>query len=530
MNRAVRRAFALQALKLGVGIALLIVLLELLGNASGLPRIPAIVRGFESLWTPGIIQHDIQVSSARWLTGWFIGSTVGLALGLVTGRSKYVALGLEGLLILCRAIPFISIVPLSLRLFGLSEVGKISLVAWASAGVTWVVVHQTSKTIQPQLRWRAKSLGASPATWIFRILLPSCHDGIYSALRTSLSLGLIVIAVAELGGVYERSSGLWWSEGIGYRLFRSLDEARDDRLMATILTFAALGIALDFAFTGSWFMARKVLFWMNQRRVVNVTARLPEEIEGRLVETGEPLMVSGLCAGYDGNTVIGNLTFDIPGGKTLTVVGPSGCGKTTLIRAIAHFMDEAFFVSGKVTVGTASIVGPNTRVGVVMQEAPVFEHMTVWDNVTFGSEAKTRRGERHCWQILKEFGLRAVATQRAGTLSGGQRQRLALATALANLPKLLLLDEPFGALDAITRRQLQRFFSEHVHGKTTAVFVTHDPEEAMLIGDRVMIGVTQTPEMIESEKDGIPIQKWEFQPEFAQLRTKLIQALERSAL
>ena len=526
----VERGFAAQALKLVVGIILLGAALELLASLTGLPRIPAIARGFNSLWVSGTLQHDIEVSSARWLTGWLIGSGAGIMLGLATGRSKIVAVGLEGFLILCRAIPFISIVPLFLRLFGLSEAGKILLVAWASAGVCWVAVHQTSRNIAPHLLWRAKSLGASSGRWFWRVLLPSCHDGIYSALRTSLSLGLIVIAVAELGGVYERSSGLWWSEGLGYRLFRSLDEARDDRLLATILTFAAVGIAVDFGFTASWFLGRKLSFRIMQKRVLRVTASLNEEIVSqRVIQNGEPLEVTGLRAAYDGNPVFGDVTFQIPAGRTLSVVGPSGCGKTTLIRAIAHLRDEEFLASGEVRTGETRIVGPSTHVGIVMQEAPVFEHMTVWHNVTFGDKANTEHGRRRCWEILGEFGLRAFATQRARTLSGGQRQRVALATALANSPRLLLLDEPFGALDAITRRRLQRFFWDHVHGKITAVFVTHDPEEAILIGDRVMVGVGEKRAMIASEKNGIPIGKWEFGDEFARLRIILIKALEQTS-
>jgi ABC-type nitrate/sulfonate/bicarbonate transport system ATPase subunit len=230
-----------------------------------------------------------------------------------------------------------------------------------------------------------------------------------------------------------------------------------------------------------------------------------------------------------GNEVIKNLTFHIPAGKTLSVVGPSGCGKTTLIRAIAHFIDETFQVSGEVSAGRSRLSGPSTKVGVVMQDAPVFNHMTVWDNVTFGNSARTNHGKRRCWRILGEFGLALIATQRAGTLSGGQRQRLALATAIANSPALLLVDEPFGALDAITRRQLQRFFWQHVHGKITALFVTHDLEEALLIGDRVMIGVGESNAIIETEKDGLSVDQWEFQEQFSRLRAALIKALEHTS-
>jgi ABC-type nitrate/sulfonate/bicarbonate transport system ATPase subunit len=101
--------------------------------------------------------------------------------------------------------------------------------------------------------------------------------------------------------------------------------------------------------------------------------------------------------------------------------------------------------------------------------------------------------------------------------------------ALANRPLVLLLDEPFGALDAITRRQLQHFYWQHVHGRVTAVFVTHDLEEALLIGDIVRVGVTPTAAMIEVDKQDLPPHQWELHENFSRLRANLIAALEDSA-
>jgi ABC-type nitrate/sulfonate/bicarbonate transport system ATPase subunit len=141
-------------------------------------------------------------------------------------------------------------------------------------------------------------------------------------------------------------------------------------------------------------------------------------------------------------------------------------------------------------------------------------------------EEEMGRACRRVWEILSQFGLEALSTQRAGTLSGGQRQRLALAAALANQPKLLLLDEPFGALDALSRRHLQRFFWEHVHGRVTAIFVTHDLEEALLVGDQVQIGVEPSSPRIQVEKHGLSPHEWELREEFGSLRATLITTLE----
>ena len=523
-----------EVLKFVVGFLLLGACVELLAVAFGLPHASAILSGVGTLWAEGTLAHDVQVSTARWLIGWLTGTTAGVVLGLLTGRIRPVGIMIEGLLVLFRAIPFISLVPLSMRIFGLAETGKVFLVAWASAGVCWVVVHQASRAIPPHLLWRAKSLGASPRKWVFRVLLPSCSDGIYAGCRAALSLGLIVVAVAEMSGVYERSSGYWWSEGLGYRLFRSLDESRDDLLLASILTFALLGIVAERIFVWSWISTGRIWFWWRQKQVANFVARariMPQKDEEDWRQAGA-LEVTGLQAGYNGKTIIRDLSFTVPAGATTCTVGPSGCGKTTLIRAIAHFSDETFQVSGRVVIGGIHISTPGPEVGVVLQDAPVFDHMTVWDNVMFGNrfdDDTVDQADQSAWRLLYEFGLDSFASQRAGTLSGGQRQRLALATALANRPQLLLLDEPFGALDAITRRQLQRFFWRHVHGRVTAVFVTHDLEEALLVGDRVRVGAAPESETIKVDKHGLPPHQWELDGDFGRLRTKLIAALEKAA-
>ncbi len=519
-----------QAAKLVIGVLVLAVLFELVASVTGLPGIGKVLVGVRSMWNTGTLPHDIEVSCARWLLGWIIGSVAGIALGLLTGRLESAAFGLEGLLVLARAVPFIALVPLFLRIFGLSEIGKVGLVAWASASVCWTVVHQAAKSVPPSLLWRAKSLGVSRLRWVVRILIPSCGESVYAALRTSLSLALLVTAVAEMGGVYERSSGLWWSEGLGYRLFRTLDAARDDLLLGTILVFAALGIASDIGLATLRVSLRNAIHWLRRRHVRSAIAAL-----SRVSSSGEPslehpspIRVRGLSARYDGREVITNLSLQIPPGSTLGIVGPSGCGKTTLLRAIARFKEkhEGLITDGEVRIGDVVLHGPSTLVGVVMQEAPVFDRMTVWDNVTIGSNARCPAGQRRCWSLLKEFGLGDMADQFGRNLSGGQRQRLALATALANQPQVLLLDEPFGALDAITRRQLQRFFWQHVHGRVTAVFVTHDIEEATLISDKVMTGVLATTPAVEIERDGMTFVQWERSDRFERVRTALVDTLE----
>jgi sulfate/thiosulfate transport system ATP-binding protein len=190
-----------------------------------------------------------------------------------------------------------------------------------------------------------------------------------------------------------------------------------------------------------------------------------------------------------------NVSLDVPGGELVSLLGPSGSGKTTLLRIIAG-LEPA-------DTGTIHFHGEDTterpvrerQVGFVFQHYALFRHMSVFENVAFGLRVKPRNVRPAESEIrdmvmglLHLVQLDVQADRRPSELSGGQRQRVALARALAVKPKVLLLDEPFGALDAKVRKELRRWLRrlhEEVH--VTSVFVTHDQEEALEVSDRVVI-------------------------------------------
>ncbi|MFL5514471.1 MAG: sulfate/molybdate ABC transporter ATP-binding protein [Gemmatimonadales bacterium] len=197
-----------------------------------------------------------------------------------------------------------------------------------------------------------------------------------------------------------------------------------------------------------------------------------------------------------GNFVaLDNVSLDVPGGELVALLGPSGSGKTTLLRIIAGLepADQ----------GTILFHGENAtdrpvrerQVGFVFQHYALFRHMSVFENVAFGLRVRPRKVRPAETEIretvmglLSLVQLDVLADRRPSELSGGQRQRVALARALAVKPKVLLLDEPFGALDAKVRKELRRWLRrlhEEVH--VTSVFVTHDQEEALEVSDRVVI-------------------------------------------
>jgi len=190
-----------------------------------------------------------------------------------------------------------------------------------------------------------------------------------------------------------------------------------------------------------------------------------------------------------------NVSLDVSGGELVALLGPSGSGKTTLLRIIAglepadrgsiHFHGE----------NATDQPVPERQVGFVFQHYALFRHMSVFENIAFGLRVRPRRVRPSEAEIrdtvmglLRLVQLEVLADRRPSELSGGQRQRVALARALAVKPKVLLLDEPFGALDAKVRKELRRWLRrlhEEVH--VTSVFVTHDQEEALEVSDRVVI-------------------------------------------
>ena len=198
---------------------------------------------------------------------------------------------------------------------------------------------------------------------------------------------------------------------------------------------------------------------------------------------------------YGDLAVCDNLSLDVPAGELVALLGPSGSGKTTLLRIIAGLeVPDA----GSVLFHGEDATNTEVRernVGFVFQHYALFGHMTIAENVAFGLRVRpkaTRPSDREIKakvaDLLKLVQLDWLADRHPHQLSGGQRQRVALARALAVEPKVLLLDEPFGALDAKVRKELRRWLRRlHDEMHVTSVFVTHDQEEAMEVADRVVV-------------------------------------------
>ena len=222
-----------------------------------------------------------------------------------------------------------------------------------------------------------------------------------------------------------------------------------------------------------------------------------------------------------------NVGFDVEDGEFVCLLGPSGCGKTTLLRIIAGLET---LTTGEITLNGIPITGPDPKRGMVFQQYSLFPWRTVMDNITFGLEMQGIKKIEARIQVEKYIelvGLEQFKNSYPFELSGGMQQRAAIARALANEPEVLLMDEPFGALDAQTRNILQDELLKIWEQKNvTFLFVTHSVDEAVFLSDRV-IAMTSRPGRIKEIVDiDLPRPRHRTGPEANRLRDYVLKLLE----
>lgn len=226
--------------------------------------------------------------------------------------------------------------------------------------------------------------------------------------------------------------------------------------------------------------------------------------------------------------VLEDFSLDIRKGELISIVGPSGCGKTTILRMLAGLVQPT---SGKILIGDRECTAPGSDRGMVFQDFALFPWRSVRKNVEFGLEIagmpKEQRRER-ADKYLKIVGLEKFADHRVHELSGGMKQRVALARALVTNPDVILMDEPFGALDAQTRNLMQAGLLK-ILDKTdqTIIFITHSVDEAVFLSDRIVILTKRPAKIKEVVEIDWPRPRDRASPEFTALRKRILEELEK---
>ena len=244
----------------------------------------------------------------------------------------------------------------------------------------------------------------------------------------------------------------------------------------------------------------------------------------------ETLTVHGVtkrfAVGDDEIEALAPVDLTIPKSEFVCMIGASGCGKSTLLRIIAGFEEPT---TGEVAIDGKPVTGPGSDRGMVFQDYALFPWMTVRQNISFGPRQRHLAREeidRTTDEFVRMVGLERFADRYPNQLSGGMKQRVAIARVLANNANILLMDEPFGALDALTREQLQNELLQ-IWKRTgvTTIFVTHSVEEAVLLADRVLV-MSAGPGKIDSDfRIDIPRPRDVSSPEFNALRRDVARRL-----
>lgn len=205
------------------------------------------------------------------------------------------------------------------------------------------------------------------------------------------------------------------------------------------------------------------------------------------------LKLQNLSLRYEKDQVLRDVSFEVAEGELVCLLGPSGCGKTTTLRLIAGFEKPE---TGKIMIGDQVVsnarqtLAPQKRdLGFLFQDYALFPHLTVAENISYGLSGRSKKEvKKQTWEMLRQIQLLDHADKYPHELSGGEQQRVALARACAPGPSLMLLDEPFSGLDTSLRANLRRETREVLKDQgVTAIMVTHDPEEAMLMADRIVL-------------------------------------------
>lgn len=248
------------------------------------------------------------------------------------------------------------------------------------------------------------------------------------------------------------------------------------------------------------------------------------------------LNITNLYADYGGKPALEDINLTLDSGELLVVLGPSGCGKTTLLNLIAGFVP---YQHGTIQLEGKKVEGPGAERGVVFQNEGLLPWRNVQENVAFGLQlAGVNREQRleTARTMLKKVGLEGAEKRFIWQLSGGQRQRVGIARALAANPQLLLLDEPFGALDAFTREQMQTLLLEVWRHSGRRIFlITHDIEEALFLATELVLMSPGPGRIVERIEPGFsrrwlagePVRALKSDPAFIALREHLLDTLAR---
>lgn len=497
---------------------LLIVAWQITASVGGLPNtvLPAPSDVASAAWKlllSGDLHEHVLISSGRATAGFFIGGGIGFVLGLWTGMSRWADRLIDSSVQMLRAIPHLALTPLVILWLGIGETPKIFLVALGVLFPIYLNTCHAIRHIDPSLIEMGRVYGLRRWELFRQVIFPGALPGILVGVRYALGVAWLTLIVAETIAA---------TRGIGYLAMNAREFLQTEVIVFCILLYASLGKGSDLA--ARW-LERYWLPWtakgsptVNKRASKNPRMRLQTASHLPQLTNGAALSLGGVVRRYGDRQVLRGIDLEVQPGEFLAIVGRSGEGKTTLLRTLAGLDrpdDGELLVQGEPLSG----LSPLTRI--VFQDGRLLPWRSVLENVTLGLATDRHSTAPH---LLEQVGLAERAEDWPAMLSGGQRQRVALARALASGPSLLLLDEPLGSVDSLTRREMQLLVERlWQDSRCTAVLVTHDVEEAVVLADRVIL--IESGQIALDQPITLPRPRSRYAPEFLELSERILDRL-----
>jgi osmoprotectant transport system permease protein/osmoprotectant transport system ATP-binding protein len=414
-----------------------------------------------------------------------IATVIGVTIGIFTYRRSIPAALATTTTSVFLTIPSLALLGIFIGPFGLGLTNVlIALVLYALLPITRNTIVGL-RGVDPAVIDAGRGMGLGRTKLLWRVRLPLAWPVILSGIRVSTQITIGIAAI----GAYVKGPGL------GNQIFNGLGRFGAANSLNQVLTGTLGIIVLALLFDLAFVVVPKVLGWLLRlvRRGVRAkpaTTHVADSTPGQLIE------LAGVGKRYPGQAApaVDNVSMQVPAGEVVVLVGPSGCGKTTTMRMINRLIEPD---SGSISVGGTDVLHTDPDklrrgIGYVIQQVGLFPHLRVADNIALVPRLLGWQRERvaaRVGELLELVGLSPEYGDRyPSELSGGEQQRVGVARAMAADPPVLLMDEPFGATDPITRARLQDEFLrlQKSLGKTV-VFVTHDFDEAIKLGDRIAV-------------------------------------------
>ena len=435
-----------------------------------------------------------------------LAAAIAVPLGIAMGAYKPIEAFFEPFVSFARYLPASAFIPLLILWAGIGEMQKLLVIFIGSFFQVVLMVAVTVGATRRDLVEAAYTLGASARGVVRRVLLPSAAPAIAETLRLVLGWAWTYVIVAELIGA---------SSGIGHMITDSQALLNTGQIIFGIIVIGVIGLISDFLFKWAnqrlfpWRRRERARSSLPEGRVRERSRRPPISAPAVQIAFGgrrvSKLAIDGVGRTFPGvrggapTIALQPITLAVADNDFITILGPSGCGKSTLLRIVAG-LDAP--TTGRVVLDGAPVTGPGADRGMVFQSYTLFPWLTVRQNICFGLREKRMpqaRQDEIAAHYIDRVGLAGFEHHYPKMLSGGMQQRTAIARALANDPKILLLDEPFGALDNQTRSLMQELLLGIWEAeKKTILFVTHDIEEAIFMAGRVVV-MSARPGRIKAE-------------------------------